>query len=559
MCRSRFVRGRILRSLVALSLLVVLTPSADATEFVGKVADAKTGQPLPARVYLQDSAGKWLFVKSAVKDGTALAYREQWVPMANSVEKHTTVSAHPFRAELPPGKYTVTIERGKEYFPLKVQLSVGDEPLRKTLRLRRWINLAKRGWYSGETHVHRRIQELPNVMLAEDLNVAFPVTFWTTNAYQAPGLAPSPLRRQGPSPFGRREDRGHRAIAVDKTHVIYPRNTEYEVFSVNKKRHTLGAVFILNHKTVFQEGMPPVAKIAEQAHREGALLDLDKHSWPWSMMLVPIAKIDLFELSNNSVWRTRFGFRRSATKPAPYMDVEMKDGAMTEWGWISFGLQNYYTLLNCGFRIQPTAGTASGVHPVPLGHSRVYVHTGTEFSGKKWLDGLRRGHSFVTTGPMLFATLEGATSGHEFRADGKSGESNKYKLRIESISSRPLDRIEVLVNGRITKTFKTPHTATPNEASRVVHSTTLPITKSSWVAVRSFERQPDGRIRFAHTAPWHIRVKDQPVRPRREEIEFLTRRVQDEIDRNKDVLSPAAMAEFRKALKIYKSLKTQGE
>ena len=107
-------------------------------------------------------------------------------------------------------------------------------------------------------------------------------------------------------------------ISVDPTHVIFPRNTEYEVFSVNGKRHTLGAVFILNHRTVFQKGMPPVAAIAEQAHREGALLDLDKHSWPWSMMLVPVMKVDLYELTNNHIWRAPFFFRQFGTAPPDY-------------------------------------------------------------------------------------------------------------------------------------------------------------------------------------------------------------------------------------------------
>ena len=160
--------------------------------------------------------------------------------------------------------------------------------------------------------MHRRLSELPNVMLAEDLNVAFPVTFWTIEAYQRPGLEPSSLRRQGPSPFGPRADRGADVIPIDESHVLFPRNTEYEIFSVDGQRHVQGAVFILNHKSVFDQGMPPVREIAQQAHREGALLDLDKHSWPWSMMLVPVAEVDLFELSNNSVWRTSFGFRNSS-------------------------------------------------------------------------------------------------------------------------------------------------------------------------------------------------------------------------------------------------------
>ena len=103
-------------------------------------------------------------------------------------------------------------------------------------------------------------------------------------------------------------------FASTPTHVILPRNTEYEVFRVGDRGHTLGALFLLNHRSMFTKLALPVAPIAEQAHAEGALIDLDKHSWPWSMMLVPVAKVDLFELSNNSVWRTQFG-RRTCGRP----------------------------------------------------------------------------------------------------------------------------------------------------------------------------------------------------------------------------------------------------
>ena len=98
------------------------------------------------------------------------------------------------------------------------------------IRLRRWINMAKRGWYSSETHIHRTLQELPNVIQAEDLNVAMPLTYWVTRS----GLPPT----AGNKNIG--GDIPDNLITVDPTHVIWPRNTEYEIFSVGPKRHTLG-------------------------------------------------------------------------------------------------------------------------------------------------------------------------------------------------------------------------------------------------------------------------------------------------------------------------------
>jgi hypothetical protein len=552
---SRFALIAIV-ALLALNIcsncLLAQTPSVDAearVEVTGVVTDADTGQWLPARIYLKDSDGESWFLESYDPSGSSIAYREQWVPLAGSEDLHTTISAHPFRVMLPAGKYTLTVERGKEYLPLQKQFSVDDRRVDLQLSLQRWSHVAQDGWYSGETHVHRRIHELPNVMLAEDLNVAFPVTFWTIHAGQPPGLEPSTLRRQGPSPHGPRVDRGYDPIFVDETHVMFPRNTEYEIFQIGEKRHVLGAVFILNHRSHFQEGMPPVKAIAEQAHREGALLDLDKHSWPWSMMLVPVAKVDLYELANNSLWRTRFGFRNSMVRPAEYMKVESEGNLLTEAGWIDWGFQNYYALLNCGFPINPTAGTASGVHPVPLGFGRVYVHIDGKFNTDAWVAGLRNGRSFVTTGPMIQVKIDDRHAGHLFESD----EPKTLSLNGSVRSAKPLDHIDVIVNGRV-ESLEVKSKPLPDGGHQVDLRHSIKVERTSWIAVRCSYEDEDQRIRFAHTAPWHVKVNGESIRPRRAEVQYLIDRMTEEIQRSRELLSPSALAEFQEALEAYQAI-----
>ena len=532
--------------------LVYQASKATAAEIRGRIVDADTGKPLSARLYIRAEDGNWFFVDSADPGGSALAYREQWVPMPQSVERHTTVSAHPFLVDLPTGDYLFTIERGKEYHSLEQKVHVGEEPLKITFRLQRWINMRRRGWYSGETHVHRRIGELPNVMLAEDLNVAFPVTFWTIQSVQVPGLEPSTLRRQGPSPFGPRRDMGHRPIYVDPEHVILPRNTEYEIFSVDGERHLLGAVFILNHVSRFETGMPPVSEIARQAHAEGALLDLDKHSWPWSMMLIPVAGIDLYELANNSLWRTEFGFRNSPVAPADYMKVEKDEGGMTERGWIEYGWENYYALLNWGFRLSPTAGTASGVHPVPLGFGRVYVHLPRRFQIQDWLTGLKQGSSFVTTGPMLMAQVDRRQAGEDRQFS--AGSRQRVKVTGSCLSDHPLETVEILVNGQVRRTVPAENRRTASGACQTRFSEVIELDRTSWIALRCLQPFSAGRYRFAHTAPWHFQFGDQAIVPRREQINELVKRVKDEISRHQDRLPKDALEEFKQALAIYERI-----
>jgi hypothetical protein len=523
-------------------LIAVALPADNPTRLRGEIWDAATGRPLAARVYLQKDDGAWFFPRSEAKDGQAIPYRKQRTDNLRCVEMHTCLSAHPFVIDLPPGRYTLTVERGKEYLPETQDITVGDQPVQVLIKMRRWIDLQERGWYSGETHVHRALDELPNPMLAEDLNVAFPLSYWVTEAFAAP--------RTGPRSAA--ADPGAKVIEVDKTHVIYPRNTEYEIFTVDKKAHTLGAVFVINHKSVFEEGVPPVGPVARRAKQEGALLELDKHNWPWSMALVPVMGVDLYELANNHVWRTEFGFGGFGEPAAEYMRVERDRNGFTEAGWIDYGFQNYYALLNCGFRLRPTAGTASGVHPVPLGFGRVYVHCGKGFGYDDWVRGLDQGRSFVTTGPMLLAEVEGRLPGEVLRPKG----DGPHVLRVggSALSAVPLGRIEVIVNGEVAERIKPANRQMKGGGYESPIDARLKLDGSGWVAVRCFEDRPDRRVRFAHTAPWHVEVAGKPLRPRRAEAEFLARRVEEQLERSKGVLPEAALAEYREALRVYRGL-----
>lgn len=57
---------------------------------------------------------------------------------------------------LPPGTYNVTFTRGPEYTPQTKTLIVPADvkEMKASFRLKRWINLAALGWYSGDHHIH---------------------------------------------------------------------------------------------------------------------------------------------------------------------------------------------------------------------------------------------------------------------------------------------------------------------------------------------------------------------------------------------------------------------
>ena len=505
------------------------------------IEDADSGMPLSARVSIQDGEGKHYYPRSLASRGTSVDYRKQnWIN-PESTEYHTTLSAGTFSVELPPGTYQWTIERGKEYSPLREQVIIKDnKPVDLKFRLQRWINMASRGWFSGDTHVHRPMHALPNLMLAEDLNVAFPLNHWVTHAYQAPSVGNKNLEI-GTS---------NQLVSVDSTHVIHPLNTEYEIFSVEGRSHTLGAVFLLGHQQPIEQGGPPMGPIAENAHAQGALIDLDKHDWPWSISLIPVMKVDLFELSNNHLWRTAFAFEKWNAPRAPYMSGSSDPLSGNEYDWMMFGFETYYTLLNCGFKLRPTAGTASGVHPVPLGFGRVYVHLEDGFSFDQWFKGLDIGRSFVSNGPMLLATLNDQYPGFHFLGE----ELISLQIAGEVIWDQPLEKVQCIVNGKLTHTWTGPGKLEGN-AWKILLDGSVTLENSGWVTLRCFGKTSDGRTRFAHSAPWHILMPEKPLHPSLEEINYLISRATTELERNRSILRPEAIGELEEALDAYLSIR----
>ncbi len=523
-------------------LAIVETRKAERKEVLieGEIKDEESGKLLPARLYIRGTDGTWHFAKSSFTRGSSIRYERRNSSNTNSIEMHTTLPADVFHVELLPGSCTFLVERGKEFFSESREVVVEKGLPKLTFRLRRWVNMAELGWFSGDTHNHRDPTELPATMLAEDVNVALPMVDWTTDA----DVAPTPNGRGFQGNFG------DSPVKIDATHFWNPRNTEYEIFQTGKTNHMLGALVILNHRTRFDKPVFPLTAIAQQARAEGALLDLEKHNWPWSLALVPLLKVDLFELANNHHWQTEYAVRNWAVPAPPWMGIS-GSGTDTERGWTLYGFQTYYALLNCGFRMRPTAGTANGVHPVPLGFSRVYVQLDGAFDFDAWMRGLAAGRSFVTTGPMILAKVQDRWPGATFQV---TNQSMDFRLDCTVRSEQPLESIELIVNGEVAQRVEPQNKQTSLGAFETEISTRFNPTTTSWLAWRCFEKRPSGRFRFAHTAPWHFEVPGKPLRPRRTETDWLATRVKEEIARSQGIAPESLIEDYRRALEIYEQL-----
>ena len=170
---------------------------------------------------------------------------------------------------------------------------------------------------------------------------------------------------------------------------------------------------------------PPMSQFLELARQQaGVHVDIEKPFW-WDMPVwVALGMVDSIELAHNHMWRDGMLDNEAWGKPRDKVFYPSPRGT----GYWSQDI--YYHLLNCGLRIPPSAGSASGVLDNPVGYNRVYVHCGETLTYDAWWEGLRAGRVVVTNGPLLRPRVNGELPGHVFQ--GKLGEVIELSVQAGS-------------------------------------------------------------------------------------------------------------------------------
>ncbi len=489
------------------------------------IIDRDTHQLIAARCYLTDPA------------------RESWSPpespnYVKPPERHFIASGE-FRISLPPRVYTLTVERGPEYRPVtrEIEIHSGERRAEK-VELARWINMNARGWYSGDLHNHRDWQEMPQLLLAEDLNLAPTLTEWIWGD-----------RPASSAPAGRAGSQG--AIReVDRAHVYSVFDTEIE-----RLREGPGALDLLALKSPVKfDGYllgPPNSTFAALAHRQGGYVDAEKITWRDVAALVALGDVDFAGLVYNHFNRHGVELETDAWGMIP----KEKPKYRTPAGMPLWAMDVYYRFLNCGFTLPASAGSASGVKPSPLGFNRVYVHIVGKFGYKEWFRSLKAGRSFATDGPMLFMSVNGHEPGETILVPAAGGPAaRRLKIDAQAISARSLDRLEIVWKGKVIKTVSAGET-TPALTAEVA----LDATETGWLAARAFEK-PGEVVRFAHTSPVYVRVgNDYGIVP--QDAEFFLNWIDREMSFYKALSGfrseadrEAMLALFEKARRVYARL-----
>lgn len=472
---------------------------ADGGEVLLRVQDEQ-GQLVPCRIHIENEAGE-----PELADGLP-SWRDHFCCRGEA------------RLNPQPGLYTYLVERGPEFTRRTGSFRVTKEGAAQaaSITLARIAHMAKDGWYSGDLHVHRPVDEMELLMRAEDLHVAPVITWWNDrNVWQD---------RKPPADLLIRHDG----------------NRFYHVMAGEDEREG-GALLYFHLKRPLpitgatREIPSPMKFVAMARQRQNVWIDIEKPFW-WDVPVwVASGQVDSIGLANNHMCHHSMYESEAWGKPR---DQKRLPSPLGNGFWTQ---EIYYRLLNSGLRIPPSAGSASGVLPNPVGYNRVYVYVGDDFSYDNWWSGLKAGRSFVTNGPLLVTRANDQLPGHVFTE--VEGGSVEISIDVSLTTQDDISEIEIIRNGRVEQRVPVKQLAERSAQTSTGQLGTIRFEKSGWFLVRVIAQNPR-TFRFASTAPYYVEIGEDRRFIEHESAQFFLDWVNERIERVKQqVTDPNELAD----------------
>ncbi len=484
------------------------------------IIDEATGQTIPARVEVLNDHGQSFVADDALLVGGDCSFpQEPWQgtsqewqtrlvsqvldPQSNNKHFYSDGTS---TLSLPRGHYRWRVLKGNEYRIAAGAFDVGDGASSdQTIKLMRWCDMAGQGWYSSESHLHiaRPTADVnPSIsqwMQAEDLHVVNLLQNGNSRMFFA-----CPQYAHGKDGLFRQGD------------FIVAAGQE------NPRTPLLGHALILNAREPinFPDQYLNYTLFWEEAERQGALAG-----------------------------RCHFGQARIDGQRTPVgLAIDLPDNLLhcveviqQDTGYYDF----WYDAMNLGARLTPIAGTDYPCMRALPGRERFYVHVDGDFSYAAWADGIRKGRTFATNGPVIEFTVEGNQVGDEITFDRPR--SLKIEARVRFDPSRDdVQSLEIIENGELLQRF------TREDGKAEIHgSVAYHASQTVWLAARSTGTKlgelPHPRFKqiapsVAHTAPIFVSVLGSPSLRDRTRAKLIAGRWIEELDGLARRLAPDRIA-----------------
>jgi hypothetical protein len=538
-------------------LLFTCRPSADVTL---RILDAD-GSPAVASLIFRDSQGR-VYPSQAKRLAPDFFFQPQIYRRDGEVVK------------LPPGAYTVECGRGPEYLVKRQSVTVGkDRRQALTFRLERWIDPARRGWISGDHHIHAAgcahydnptqgvyPEDMWRHILGEDLKVGCTLTWGPCYYYQKQFFTGK----------------------VDK--VSTNRNLlRYDVEVSGWSSHRSGHLVLLR----LRDQDYPGAKVQEEwpnlgllvlkwAKSQGAITGPAHSGWG---LAVPGTDLPNYNVppfdgigANEYIMQVTHEVPGPVGKMVPAVDF--MSAVDTPYVW---ELNMWYQTLNAGFRTRLSGETDFPcIYDDRVGLGRVYVKMDdpAHLDFDRWVDGIAAGRAYVSDGKSHLIDfrvndVEVGTRGSELRLAQPAAVRATAKVAAlldetphPEIARRPYTEqpywhverarigatrevpVELIVNGRPVATQRI---LADGRMQDVVFDN-VRIDRSSWVAMRI--------LPSSHSNPVFVLVGDKPIRAGRRSLEWCLKCVDTCWEQKRRTYKPGeleiARASYEHARDVYR-------
>ncbi len=375
--------------------------------------------------------------------------------------------------DVPPGPIRIEAWKGFEFAPGVRELSLKPRERRRVeLTLSRTADVKSLGYDSGDTHLHFLRRNAEEEAIIFDLLAAEDIRYGTPLGYNEPAGPYNGVREILDYPqllgLGAKSEKERDGIRI-----------------LSGQEYRSGTYGHLN------------LYLRDDLVREGE--KLNANDWPLYGMVGRETK----ERGGFAI-HAHGGYAQSIYADFVQGDVDAVE--LLQFAvYRGIELQDWYHILNTGYRF-PIVGASDYPACRKLGDCLTYVlrHGAPQASPpdmKGWMTGMAKGRSFVTTGPMLLLDVEGSEPGSIISL--KDGESKKSaRVRVMSPTA-PVDRVQVIANGKVVSEVGVP--AGQGVSSWFETSLPVDVSRSTWIATRAFNVRPaDAPDAEAHTNPIYL-------------------------------------------------------
>ena len=427
----------------------------------GRVTDTANHRPTPVRLAFRSSDGRYL-PPYGHRTEISTGWFEDYGGDLKLQETSFAYVDGTFQIELPVGDVYVEITKGFEYERIRKKLTIRQDQRELDLEISRFADFRARGWVSADSHVHFLS---PSTAILEG---------------QAEGLnLINLLAAQWGDLFTNVGDLSHGPLKSSDGEMMVHVGTE-------NRNHILGHLGLLGG-----HGAPvyPMSAAGPEESYIGDPLWTSLADWA-----------DRCREQEGLVMAVHFPYPTAELAADIVLGkidaVEVRPDAKEAFNGLRF--LDWYHYLNCGYRLPAFGGTDKMSASVPVGGMRGYAWLGNdEFTFANWAKAVRRGNTFMTSGPLLLFQADGRAPGEEIRLGAGGG---KIEVRAEAKSAVPIHQLEIVWNGKVVATRQESGGAREIALQEPIH-----VSGPGWLAARCVSKVPYAECRVAaHTSPVYV-------------------------------------------------------